>query len=81
MLPFVTQYQPLVSTIKEKVESSYKTNHYFAKFLKNHLLFPTRMENPGLEPAEEPPREQRSGAPNDNIVQNNIVRRILVFKR
>ena len=30
MLSFVTQYQPLVplvSTIKEKVESSYKTNH------------------------------------------------------
>ena len=77
----MTQYQPLVSTIKEKVESSYKTNHYFAKFLKNHLLFPTRMENHGLaEPAKEPPRE-RSGAPNDNIVQNSIVKRILVFKR
>ena len=69
MLPFVTQYQPLLSTIKEKVESSYKTNHYFAKFLN------------GLEPAEQPPREQRSGAPNDNIVQNSIFERILVFKR
>ena len=27
MLPFVTQYQPLVSTIEEKVESSYKTKN------------------------------------------------------
>ena len=58
MLSFVTQYQPL-STIKEKVESSYKTIHYFATFLENHLLFPTRKENHGKEPAEEPPREQR----------------------
>ena len=24
----------------------YKTNRYFAKFLKNHLSFPTRKENP-----------------------------------
>ena len=67
MLPFVTQYQPLLSTIKEKVEpsyktnhmstlkekveSSYKTNHYFAKFLK------------GLEPAEVPPASRGQGHP------------------
>ena len=45
--------------LKEKVEYSYKTNHYFAKFLKNQLLFPTRKENHGKEPVEEPTREQR----------------------
>ena len=48
VLPFVTQYQPLVSTLKEKVDSSYKINHYFA-ILKNHLLLPTRKENHGKE--------------------------------
>ena len=45
----------MVSTIKEKVESSYKTNHCFAKFLKKHLLLSTRKENHG----KELPREQR----------------------
>ena len=35
MLPFVTQYQPLVSTVKEVLTEkwiSYKTNRYFANF-------------------------------------------------
>ena len=39
---FVTQYKPLVSIIKEalmKIVISYKTNHYLASFLKNHLTF------------------------------------------
>ena len=49
MLPFVTQYQPLVSTVKWKSGISYKTNLYFANFLKNHPLFPTRKENHGKE--------------------------------
>ena len=43
ILPFVTQYQPSVSTIKEvewKSEILYKTNHNFKKFLKTHLSFP-----------------------------------------
>ena len=46
---FVTQYQPLVSTVKWKSGISYKTNLYFANFLKNHPLFPTRKENHGKE--------------------------------
>ena len=50
ILPFVTQYQPSVSTLKEvvmkKMESYTKANRYFAQFLKNHLSFPTRKENP-----------------------------------
>ena len=49
ILPFVTQYQPSVSTLKEvlmKKGKLYKTNRYFAKFLKNHPSFPTRKENP-----------------------------------
>ena len=33
VLPFATQCQPLVSTIKEKVEPPYKINHYFAVLL------------------------------------------------
>ena len=41
ILPFVTQYKPLVSIIKKalmkKCIISYKTNNYLAKFLKNHL--------------------------------------------
>ena len=41
ILPFVTKYQPSVSTLKEvlmkKMESYTKANRYFAKFLKNHL--------------------------------------------
>ena len=40
ILPFVTQYKPLVSIIKEasmKKVNSYKTNHYLGKVLKNHL--------------------------------------------
>ena len=42
ILPFVTQYKPLVSIIQEalmKIVISYKTNHYLANFLKNHLTF------------------------------------------
>ena len=49
ILPFVTQYQPSVSTLKEvlmKKGKLYKTNCYFARFLKNHPSFPTRKENP-----------------------------------
>ena len=49
ILPFVTQYQPSVSTLKEVSMKNwilYKTNCYFAKFSKNHLSFPTRKENP-----------------------------------
>ena len=40
ILPFVPQYKPLVSIIKEasmKKVNSYKTNHYLDKVLKNHL--------------------------------------------
>ena len=41
ILPFVTQYKPLVSIIKKalmkKCIISYKTSNYLAKFLKNHL--------------------------------------------
>ena len=55
MLPFVTQYQPLVSTVKEALMEtewiSKKTIRYFANFLKNHPLFPTRKENHGKEHA------------------------------
>ena len=52
MLPVVTQYQPLVSPIKEALMEKWnlikkKTDHYVAKFLKNHPLFPTRKENHG----------------------------------
>ena len=36
ILPFVTQYQPLVS-IKWKSGISYKSNHYLDNILKNHL--------------------------------------------
>ena len=43
ILPFVTQY---LRRFNEKNGILYKTNHYFAKFLKNHLSFPTRKENP-----------------------------------
>ena len=46
--PFVTQYQPSVSTLKEvfmKKWNLIKTNRYFAKCLKNHLSFPSRKEN------------------------------------
>ena len=49
ILPFVTQYQPSVSTLKDVLMKNcilYKTNRYFAKFSKNHLSFPTRKENP-----------------------------------
>ena len=49
ILPFVTQYQPSVSTLKEvlmKKGKLYKTNRYFARFSKNHPSFPTRKENP-----------------------------------
>ena len=49
ILPFVTQYQPSVSTLKEVLMKNgilHKTNRYFAKFLKNHLSFPTRKESP-----------------------------------
>ena len=50
ILPFVTQYQPSVSTLKEVLIKKngilYKNNRYLAKFLKNHLSFPTRRENP-----------------------------------
>ena len=45
ILPFVTQYKPLVSIIQEalmKIVTSYKTNHYLANFLKNHLTFDKR---------------------------------------
>ena len=38
ILPFVTQYQPSVSTIKEAWMKTY--NYNFNKFLKNHLSFP-----------------------------------------
>ena len=34
-----------------KIQISYKTNRYFAIFLKNHPLFPTRKENHGKEHA------------------------------
>ena len=55
MLPFVTQYQPLVSTVKEALMEtewiSKKTIRYFANFLKNQPLFPTRKENHGKEHA------------------------------
>ena len=54
MLPFVTQYQLLVSTIKEALMEKRNppppppkkrtTTSYFATYLKNHLLFPTRKE-------------------------------------
>ena len=43
ILPFVTQYQPSVSTIKEawmKKWNLNKTNYNFNKFLKNHQSFP-----------------------------------------
>ena len=54
-LPFVTQYQPLVSTVKEALMEKWnrkkKTNRYFANFLKNHPLFPKRKENHGKEHA------------------------------
>ena len=55
MLPFVsTQYQPLVSTVKEaygKVDLKKNQPLLFANFLKNHPLFPTRKENHGKEHA------------------------------
>ena len=51
VLPFVTQYQPSVSPLKEVLMQTengilYKSNRYFAKFLKNHRSFLTRKENP-----------------------------------
>ena len=54
MLSFVTQYQPLVSTLRGfngKAESHTKptTTLNFAKFLNNHLLFSTRKENHGKD--------------------------------
>ena len=48
ILPFVTQYQPSVPTLKEVLMKNwilYKTNRYFAKFSKNYLSFPTRKGN------------------------------------
>ena len=50
MLPFMTQCQPLVSTIKEALMAKWNLiqNH---PLLKNHLLIPTRKENHGKEPA------------------------------
>ena len=46
--PFMTQYQPSVSILKENFMKKWnliKTNRYFAKCLKNHLSFPSRKEN------------------------------------
>ena len=45
---------PALITVKEALMESgisYKTNRYFAIFLKNHPLFPTRKENHGKEHA------------------------------
>ena len=48
MLPFVTQYQPLASTLKEALMEKWnlKQNQpLLCKFFKNRLLFPTRKES------------------------------------
>ena len=44
ILPFVTQCQPSMSTIKKSLNNKngilYKTNHTFHNFLRNHQSFP-----------------------------------------
>ena len=50
MLPFVTQCQPLVSTIKEALMAKWNLIQN-QPLLKNHLLIPTGKENHGKEPA------------------------------
>ena len=50
MLPSVTQYQPLVSTMKEALMEKWNLIQN-QPLLKNHPLFPTRKENHGKEHA------------------------------
>ena len=51
-LPFVTQYQPLVSTVKEALMEKWnRIQNQPLLCLKNHPLFPKRKENHGKEHA------------------------------
>ena len=84
MLSFVTQYQPLVSTKKKsfngKAESHTKPTNTlnFAKFLKNHLLFPTRKENHGKDVKDQHTVSHRYRCaachPLQFFTKNNLVR-------